>query len=492
MVPGTVSLTPRPIEAGCNLTGLEKMDGTASKHSPVTTLLAAAAVALGALGASAAAQAHSPALCLTRPSAVASCTQDTSQPSCPKPQPAHEPCYHLQRAPARPPTPHFDWLNPNTWPVLPVPYIAVGPNSGTTIGIIPTMLHTNAQSQITRIIAPDITHNPYFGLGVDARIFEYPSLNTQWSIVAGMQQRVQSYFDALWQTGLLRESHWTTTLEADYDRSGTPRFYGFGNNSLRINQTNYTKQQMFVRAKIGYNFNHAWQLAYTFEARKVKVSAGTLRGIPSITQRFVDLLGLGTTHELLNRISLIYDTRNNIVIPTSGMDVVVYGGVASRNVSIDDSLFTEAGADGRFYWSPTPTLTVATHFDLRYEPTTHHVPFWGLSSLGGDASAIGGSQPLRGYGTARFYDRNAFVANIELRQTVLSLNTLSTHILIQVTPFFDTGRVFHNYSTSPFTHLHNVFGIGFRGIAPPSVVGYVDVGDGSEGIAVFTGINYPF
>ena len=105
---------------------------------------------------------------------------------------------------------------------------------------------------------------------------------------------------------------------------------------------------------------------------------------------------------------------------------------------------------------------------------------------------IGGSQPLRGYGTARFYDRNAFVANIELRQTVLSLNTLSTHIVIQVTPFFDTGRVFHHFSTLPFTHLHNVLGIGFRGLAPPSVVGYVDVGKGSEGIAVFTGINYPF
>ncbi len=410
----------------------------------------------------------------------------------PRPQSATKPApsRHKQSVPVH--KQRINWLNPTTWPVLPVPEIAVGPNSGTTVGIIPTILHTNASNQITRIIAPDITHNPYFGLGVDARIFEYPSLNTEWSVVAGMQQRVQSYFDALWETGLLRQSRWSVSLEADYDRSGTPRFYGFGNNSLRINQTNYTRQQMWVRAKFGWNITHAWQLEYTFEARKVKVTAGSLPHIPSITRRFVDLLGIGTTHELLDRLSLIYDTRNNIVIPTSGMDVVAYGGIASRNVSIDDSLFTEAGVDGRFYWSPTHRLTVATHVDLRYEPTTHHVPFWGLSSLGGDASTIGGSQPLRGYGTARFYDRNAFVFNLELRQTVLSLNTLSTHILIQVTPFFDTGRVFHHYSTLPFNHLHNVVGIGFRGIAPPSVVGYVDVGEGSEGIAVFTGINYPF
>jgi hypothetical protein len=35
-------------------------------------------------------------------------------------------------------------------------------------------------------------------------------------------------------------------------------------------------------------------------------------------------------------------------------------------------------------------------------------------------------------------------------------------------------------------------GVGFRGIAPPSVVGYVDIGKGHEGLAVFTGIGYPF
>ena len=34
--------------------------------------------------------------------------------------------------------------------------------------------------------------------------------------------------------------------------------------------------------------------------------------------------------------------------------------------------------------------------------------------------------------------------------------------------------------------------IGVRGIARPSVVGYVDIGYGTEGVAVFTGINYPF
>jgi hypothetical protein len=40
--------------------------------------------------------------------------------------------------------------------------------------------------------------------------------------------------------------------------------------------------------------------------------------------------------------------------------------------------------------------------------------------------------------------------------------------------------------------LHPVGGVGFRGIATPFVVGYVDIGYGSEGVAFFSGVNYPF
>jgi hypothetical protein len=52
--------------------------------------------------------------------------------------------------------------------------------------------------------------------------------------------------------------------------------------------------------------------------------------------------------------------------------------------------------------------------------------------------------------------------------------------------------VFSREDTVPVTQLHHVYGMGFRGVARPFVVGYVDIGYGSEGVAVFTGLNYPF
>jgi hypothetical protein len=80
---------------------------------------------------------------------------------------------------------------------------------------------------------------------------------------------------------------------------------------------------------------------------------------------------------------------------------------------------------------------------------------------------------------------------VEVRRTVLSFDAIS-HVEVEIAPFVDLGDVFHNASDFPIQQVHKVGGVGFRGIARPSVVGYVDVGYGDEGAAVFTGINYPF
>jgi len=81
---------------------------------------------------------------------------------------------------------------------------------------------------------------------------------------------------------------------------------------------------------------------------------------------------------------------------------------------------------------------------------------------------------------------------VELRHQAAVVRCALDSFDIEVTPFVDAGRVFGRSGTVPFTQLHAVGGIGFRGIARPFVVGYVDVGHGSEGSAVFTGIGYPF
>jgi hypothetical protein len=386
----------------------------------------------------------------------------------------------------------LSWLDTSKLPFIPVPLIAVDPNSGTTLGILPTWIHTNDQQEITRIIAPDLLYNPYFGIGAHFRLFSYPSEDEHWSVVTQVQEHVERGIDFEYEAGRLRNDFLTFHGSLIVDRDGTPRFYGLGNESPQFDDTDYTQQRELVESQLGFNLSHDWQLLYSGRAERIEVLPGTLGGLTNLQTRFGNILGIGTNSQILNRLSVVYDSRDNVTIPTQGMKWVAYGGLASRRGLFNDSMYSETGVDGRGFWTITPGTILATHMALRYLLSTDRVPFWALSSIGGGDSIIGGSQPLRGYGEGRFYDRDSFSTTFELRRRIASFNAIATRVEIEVTPFIDLGRVFARNSTFPLDQLHQVYGIGFRGIARPSVVGYVDIGYGSDGVAAFTGIAYPF
>ena len=399
--------------------------------------------------------------------------------------------------PAAPPRPTSKrglgyWFNPVTSPFLPLPLIAVDPNSGPTYGLLPVWLKTNANRDITQIIAPDFLYNDYFGYGAHARLYVYPSPDEQWSVSAGLMERVERSFFGQFHRGLQRDTRWSTWISVVYDRDGTARFYGIGNDAPPSNQTNYTNQQAMLQGQFGWNLSHAWQIQYTARLRNVDVLPGTLPAIPSIEVLFPHIPGLGTTNEFLNRLAVVYDTRDDVTVPGRGAECVAYAGLASRSGIFNDSLYSEAGVDGRIFWPIGRGTVLAAHAAVRYLPSVHDLPFWALSSLGGGQAEIGGAQPLRGFGAGRFTDRNSIAASVELRRRVFSIHVASTHVDIELTPFLDTGRVFSHGNPGSLSELHTVGGLGFRGVARPFVVGYVDVGYGSEGVAVFTGLNYPF
>ena len=384
------------------------------------------------------------------------------------------------------------WFNPATAPFIPVPLIAIDPDSGTTLGLIPTWLKADEHHEIRRIVAPDVLYNPYFGYGLHGRVFGYTSGDEQWSAVAGVKQRVERGLDLEYQKGRLRDDRWSIFAALVYDIDGTPRFYGLGNHTPKSAQTNYTKRQERAEVQVGWNFVKAWQLLYTGRFQLVDVRPGTLDRIPSIATRFAHIRGIGSDQLLLNRLSLIYDTRDDLTVPSRGVKLVAYGGLASRRGLLNDSIYSEAGIDGRGFWPIGHDTIMVAHAAIRYLPTADDLPFWALSSIGGGQSEIGGSQPLRGFGNARYTDRNSFSLSVELRHKIYSFDATSTFVDVEMTPFLDVGRVFDRTSTMPLQGLHHVVGVGFRGIARPFVVGYVDIGYGSEGVAAFTGLDYPF
>jgi hypothetical protein len=154
--------------------------------------------------------------------------------------------------------------------------------------------------------------------------------------------------------------------------------------------------------------------------------------------------------------------------------------------------YTRLGADAHHYFPIGDKITLVAHAYLQYMPAGSEVPFWSMGRLGGESSLLMDQQTLRAYGAGRWVDNNLFDINVEMRSRVYERDIFNTHGMLELAPFFEAGHVFHTPRESPVGDLHPVGGMGFRGIAEPFVVGYVDVGWGGEGAAVFSGINYPF
>ncbi len=383
------------------------------------------------------------------------------------------------------------WLDPATAPFIPIPEIDTDPYSGVTLGVIPTLLHSNAQQQIVQIIAPDIIHSQYFGWGSRLRIFGFPSADTQYSVVGGGKERVEREFDARYAAGQTRTGPLTWSLEAIYDRSGIPHFFGLGNDSLFSNESTYLDNQARLDMQLGYNLSPALQLGYLARVRYVDVLPGVLPGLPSTGTRFPGLLGLGAEHELQHRLILTYDTRDSLVIPTDGARYLVYAGFVSREFGSSVS-YSYVGVEAQRYWTLGPDMTLAWHAAARYMPSAGSAPFWALSSLGGDRSEPGECEPLRSQGADRYLDRNLFASGLEVRRRLTNFSAFGTRVGLELAPFIDAGKVFSDPASSPVSHLHHALGLGVRGVASPYVVGYVDVGYGQGRAAVFSGINYPF
>lgn len=384
-------------------------------------------------------------------------------------------------------------LNPSHWPftLIPIPEVATDPNGGVTYGMLFAFLFKDAQNQIQNIFAPDFNNNTDLGVGGAVRWFSYPSENTQWYLLAEAHHNIQRQVDLNFSTGRTHESWWSFDGRVFFEKDPTERFFGIGNDSRLGGESNYTTEQVYVNTLFGWNLSRNFQLALVLRPRYVRIQTGAFNSIAQTLVVYPNVKGINGGSEVYSEARATYDTRDSLEIPRSGGLALLYAGVADRRFMSSVS-YNRFGLDLRHYWTFWKRLTIAAHLYNQYTPAGIETPFWSMARLGGEDSLLYDQQTLRGYGVGRFTDNNLAVANVELRTRVYEADIFGTHGIAELAPFAEAGRVYHKMSEDPVTDLHPVGGIGFRAIAEPFVVGYVDLGFGGEGTAVFSGINYPF
>jgi hypothetical protein len=384
---------------------------------------------------------------------------------------------------------------------IPIPEVITDPNEGTTIGLLGVVLFLDDQQQIQYMFAPDVRYNQTKGVFPTLRFFGYPTLTRRYSVVLGKSTTKDEDYEAEWADRGLWDGRAFLVSSFLHEKDSTERFYGLGNDTGKLQESNYTDVDTVAQATPGVWLLPHLNLSYRMRIRDYGIERGQVTSLPFIGTGRVCNDPTTESHcsprdtadprfrrggdFWAHQAALTYDSRDEIDIPSRGMLALAYTEVADRRLGSTSS-FVKFGAEWRRY---TPLRqgnpVLALHVQADYVSGSSDLPFWEQSSLGGHRS-------LRGYGSHRFIDFNRSLANAELRWDVWHRKLFGVNAVLEVTPFIDTGQVFHSVSDNPVSDLHWVGGVGFRGVVRPQIVGFVDIGRGSEGNAIFTGIDYPF
>jgi outer membrane protein assembly factor BamA len=384
---------------------------------------------------------------------------------------------------------------------IPIPEIVTSPTEGPTLGLLGVFLFLDDKDEIRYMVAPDATYNETKGFMVTFRLFGYPTPKRRYSIVLGKSTTKDENYELEFSDRGFWDGRAFLLSSFIHEKDSTERFFGFGNDSPErecdpddpprirrgCGESNYTNNDTVAQATPGVWLLPYVNVNYRMRIRRYGVDEGQVDALsftgdvhPEARDR-----GLETGVIWAHQTAFVYDTRDDTDIPRKGALALIYGEFADRRLGSTTSFIKFGGEARKFVPLRNGNPVLAMRALLDYTSGSHDTPFWEMSSLGG-------RRTLRGFGSDRFIDFNRSLASVEVRTRVYQRHIFGVNAEIEVAPFVETGQVFTHVAESPVSDLHWVGGVGFRGVVRPQIVGFVDIGYGAEGSAIFTGINYPF
>ncbi len=367
---------------------------------------------------------------------------------------------------------------------IPLPEILTDPNEGNTYGFLQVVLFLDEQKIIKYILAPDVRYNRITGVYPTFRLFGYPSIARKWSVVLRKSQNIDEDYDLRYEDNAFWQDRARLFANVEFEQDSSERFFGFGNGSSQKAESNYTAKQLNALVWLAYRLQPTLSLTYRSRVRVFRVEKGGVDNLRSIRDEHPGTPGLGGATIVGQELGFLYDTRDDTNIPRQGALGLFTAELVPRALGSSLSLVKYA-AETRKFIPVHDRVVLAMHARADYIQGPNDVPFFEQNDLGGRES-------LRGFGGGRFVDKDRFFASAELRTRVYRREIFGVNAELELAPFLDFGQVFRSSRSSLFNDLHAVGGLGFRGVVPPQVVGFVDIGLGEQGLAAFTGLEYPF
>jgi len=369
---------------------------------------------------------------------------------------------------------------------IPLPIIATSPNEGVTYGGLSAFLLHNDKDEVSALIAPQVNRNENFGTTVTLFGAFYLSPTRSFEVNLSKSTEVNHSFELRVRDQTLMGERLELNSFLYGFTDGSARFFGFSSDSSPLDETNFGDRELGFTVSAGYPILPRTRLYLGERLRQARVVKGAVQKLPHILEHFAPEQVPGSdgfsTHAQM--ISLVYDTLDSQLMPTSGVlaRVTAEASLAFLGNSSDFQRY-EAELKGFFPVSDARFISVGR---LAYSETRgKDVPFM-------ERSALGGETTLRGYGRNRFIDSSYLLCNLEQRIRLFRWEVFGVRADWELAPFLDIGGVLGSLGDFSVGNLEFNPGIGFRAVVQPNIVGRLDVGFGGEGPSVFVGLGYPF
>jgi outer membrane protein assembly factor BamA len=257
-------------------------------------------------------------------------------------------------------------------------------------------------------------------------------------------------------------------------------FFGIGNNEVGPDElSNHEMRRARVGVTLGYRLLKRFALVLAAFYRDTNISNGNNDDSPS-TQRFAPgLYGVHGAPSNYLSAALVYNTRDDLVRPTEGWEVIL------KYLSADEIFFNRDTDYQKVIFDVSfiqPLVwrrqVIALHANTEVVfGDDDDVPFFELSSLGGDDT-------MRGFFPQRFLGKGSAVINAEYRLKLFDFNFRKLwDVTVDGVGFGDVGRVYESsedFLEHTLDHVRYSYGGGVRIGLSSGLVARLDAGFSPE------------
>lgn len=372
----------------------------------------------------------------------------------------------------------------------PLPAISADKDAGLSGGVLAGLVFTDDRGIQNALLSATAAYQQLVRWNAEV---EWRYAPDPWSLLdldGYIAQRVENSL-RLFYEDLNAFNQYHVRLESFDFRSVTDRFFGVGDNTPHSAESVRTSNEYRAEARFGPKLSDTVDVEATVRWRKFRIGDSLITDHPQTSVAYPGEPGIEGGSVVAGGVRIVHDSRENPTTPTSGVFANAYFERAEFFSPLQDVPYWMSGAsvvtlipmdhDRQF----VTAVNVATQVAVG-----SGIPFWELPALGGPTT-------LRSYNGARFVNKGMVLVNLEERIRILQLSLFDVSGDAQVAPFFDLGKVFDSsddlVGRGIFQNYHYSYGLGLRGVVPPSFVGRLDIGlGGREGIGVTIGLDYPF